>query len=60
MSRLMTTALACLLAISAAGCAIELPKSAIGGFRLAPPDGTGQNATVPPRREAPKAGAAAR
>jgi len=33
-----STALICLLALSAGGCAVELPGSALTGFRLAPPD----------------------
>jgi len=35
------TAMVCLLALSAAGCAVELPNSALG-FRLAPPDDAGK------------------
>jgi hypothetical protein len=38
------TALVCLLALSTAGCAVELPGSALGGFRLAPPDEAGREA----------------
>lgn len=30
------TALVCLLALSAAGCAVEVPKSAFSGFQLGP------------------------
>jgi hypothetical protein len=40
----VSTALVCLLALSAAGCAVELPGSALGGFRLAPPDDAGKDA----------------
>ncbi len=37
MTKLATTALVCLVALSAAGCAVEVPMSS---FRLAPPDET--------------------
>jgi hypothetical protein len=50
MSRLITTALVGVLALSAAGCAIELPKSAIGAFRLAPPDAA-QKTDAPERQD---------
>ena len=36
------TALVCFVALSAAGCAVEVPKSAFSGFMLAPPDGANQ------------------
>jgi hypothetical protein len=36
------TTFVCLLALSAAGCAVEVPMSA---FRLAPPDASGQSET---------------
>ena len=35
MTKLVTTALVCLMALSAAGCAVEVPMKA---FRMAPPD----------------------
>jgi hypothetical protein len=44
------TALVCLLALSAAGCAVELPGSALGGFRLAPPDQAGKTEPSAPQR----------
>ena len=40
MTRITITVLVCLLALSAAGCAVELPMSAFSGSRLAPPDAT--------------------
>jgi hypothetical protein len=56
MHRLTTTALALLLALSAAGCAVELPGSALGGFRLAPPDDTGaQDTAQRPKTAKPRA-----
>ena len=33
-------ALVCLIALSVAGCAVELPLSSFTGSRLAPPDAT--------------------
>ncbi len=46
----VSTALICFLALSAAGCAVELPGSALGGFRLAPPDEAGKTDTSAPQR----------
>lgn len=40
MKRFAATTMVCLIALSAAGCAIEVPMSS---FRLAPPDETGGN-----------------
>lgn len=37
MTKIATTTLICLIALSAAGCAVEVPMSA---FRVAPPDAT--------------------
>ncbi len=45
MTRLTTTAsLVCLMALSAAGCAVEVPMKA---FRMAPPDETGARENAP-------------
>jgi hypothetical protein len=48
------TALVCLFVLAAGGCAVELPKSAFGGFRLGPVDGAGQSDVGEPKRQAPK------
>ncbi|MGH6735920.1 MAG: hypothetical protein ACRECX_07545 [Methyloceanibacter sp.] len=52
MKRIASAALVCLLALSAAGCAVELPKSALSGFRLAPADEAGKSDAAAPRRDA--------
>jgi hypothetical protein len=44
MKRLAATTMVCLIALSAAGCAIEVPMSS---FRLAPPDDAGGNGSAP-------------
>jgi len=49
----VSTALICLLALSAAGCAVELPGSALGGFRLAPPDAAGKDGKSANKTDAP-------
>ena len=40
MKKIAVTTMVCLIALSAAGCAVEVPMSS---FRLAPPDETGGN-----------------
>lgn len=47
-------ALVCLFALAAGGCAVELPKSAFGGFRLGPVDDSSQSDTDAPQRQVPK------
>ena len=51
MTRLVSTALICLIALSAAGCAVEVPKSVLGGYRLAPPDDAGKANAASQRRQ---------
>ena len=43
MTKFATTALVCLMALSAAGCAVEVPMKA---FRMAPPDETSASDTA--------------
>lgn len=47
------TALVCLIALSVAGCAVELPLSSFTGSRLAPPDATLKSDATAQRRPAP-------
>ncbi len=51
MTKIASTALVCVLALSAAGCAVEVPMDA---FRMAPPDKAGTADPVKPGYAVPK------
>ena len=48
MKRIAAATMVCLIALSAAGCAVEVPMSS---FRLAPPDKTSASDTARPAQD---------
>jgi hypothetical protein len=51
MTKIASSVLVCLIALSAAGCAVEVPMDA---FRMAPPDKAGTLDPLKPGYAAPK------